>query len=590
MIKKRVLISVGLLLLLILGTVAGIFAYMQISLFEVEAIEKEAMKNYISDGGVSRFERKQDNLYYEWIPSKAVNDEVTYLFVQQSLTSDTEIVSGRVDIFAQTAELNYRKGNIYIPIKGKIVTQKTENGMNIRMIPESYGKAGLTLPDFINRNLFKSIFQTEHSVQLNIDEYSQSINFVYEDLHIENEGLGVDYLLKLPDLQMIADKLNKALNPEYIKVYEEGDANKKEAIEWVLNYPQYKEEITGKVFDDYISGGSVLAEILALAEPDVRSEIYTLYPQLETVINQSTVIKKRSALVGEMVNSYAQVVLESLRELSKSGMLVVSKGYPFDFNTMQTVTVEGLIDQYQLNVADSIRKNMNLIFVNEEVYITYQSKDDGYYVISLNGYEEVDQQTFLNKYNPDQLPKGHLTDDESTYEELYYALFMYYDEDVFIRYIKNDANEAYAIISLESNYQEYKIVLLRRDEGKFQVLADDFATVAEANAAFPDFNMNLGTRRNEEGKLLLLNSRTKRNIEAGLRERGFMEVGEKMIYCSYDGVKYIAIKLNSGEQYIYTIYRNAFLEDVYTKEEALKKFSDINPLILLQDIPGEETI
>lgn len=161
---------------------------------------------------------------------------------------------------------------------------------------------------------------------------------------------------------------------------------------------------------------------------------------------------------------------------------------------------------------------------------------------------------------------------------------------MFIRYLKNDDQEAYAIVSLESDYQSFDIVLLRRLGDVFEVLADGFTTAIEVNKAYPDFNMNLATRMNEGNKVLTLNSKTKNNIISGLKDQGFMEEDEQLIYCSYDGVRYISIALNSGEQYVYTIYRGAFLEEIYTVEEALEKFSDIDPLVILHPNPSNEIL
>lgn len=181
-----------------------------------------------------------------------------------------------------------------------------------------------------------------------------------------------------------------------------------------------------------------------------------------------------------------------------------------------------------------------------------------------------------------------MTDEVEVYEALYFAMFMHFEEDLFIRYLKNDEKEAFAIISLESDFQNYKLVILRKEEEGYQVLGDGFANVREMNTVFPDFNLNLATRMNEETKLQWLNTKTRNNIINGLKERGFMSEGEEMIYCSFDGVKYISIMLNSGEEYIYTLYREQFLDTVYTKENALERFADIDPMILLHPNPNTE--
>jgi hypothetical protein len=169
-------------------------------------------------------------------------------------------------------------------------------------------------------------------------------------------------------------------------------------------------------------------------------------------------------------------------------------------------------------------------------------------------------------------------------------LYNYLEENFFFRYLKNDDQDVFAIISLESDYQNFFMVALRKQDEQYQVLGTKFTSAKEVNKTFPDFNMNLVTRMNENTQLLILNSTTKRNLVRRLQEYGYMEEGEELIYCSYDGVRYIALALNSGEQYIQTIYKSAFLEDIYTTDEALSLFSDIDPLILLHPNPNKDAL
>jgi len=590
MTKKRVLIFISIILFIIVAVVAGFVGYLQLSLFEVEPITKNAMTSYISEQGIDSLDRIQDNLYEAFLPINKIDDELTFNFIQQEKEAGKDIVSANIHVIEGYGEINYLLGSFYVPVYVTVTSEVVDHNLNVIITPVSYGNSQLKLPTFINNFVFESIFEQPKQLQLNFKSFNNSEFFLLEKNELSADGIHAVFALQLPNLDELVELVEKGLNEDFIKTYESGTLEQVEALRWIIDYDSFKEEITSKIFENYLADGLVIHEVLALATPVALLEVYAKYPELDKVVNKERVITSRGKLIGDSVEGYGQIILEALKDYSEGGNLVVSKGYPFDLKEMKTITIDRLVEDYKLEIDEDIMSRMSLAYVKDVVYVVYESEEGLYIGITLGGYKTISQEDYESLYHIEVPSKGVLTDHIETYEALYYAMFKYYGEDVFIRYLKNDNNEAYAIVSLESNYQVFDIVLLRKLDDVFEVLDDGYTTAIDVNKDYPDFNMNLATRMNEGNKVLILNSKTKTNLINGLKDQGYMEADEEVIYCSYDGVRYISIALNSGEQYIYTIYRGAFLEDIYTVEEALEKFGDIDPLVILHPNPSTKIL
>lgn len=586
MTKKRILIFISTILILLIAAVAGFVGYLQLSLFEVEPITKNAMASNIAEQGIDGLERKQDNLYEAFMPIDKLDDELTYDFILQEKEAGRDIVSANIRLADGYAKINYLAGSFYVPVYASVTSEVVDHVVIVTMTPQSYGNSQIKMPSFINNLFFKEIYGQPKQVQLNLNDYNDSTLFTLDKSVLSADGITGLFALQLPNLDEIVVLMEEDLNEDFAKLYEEGSEDQVEAIRWITQYDTFKEEITSKIFEDYLDQGVVIHEVLALAKPATLLTIYNKFDGLDKLVDKESVIASRGKLIGDSVEGYGQILLEALKDYSEGGNLVVSQGYPFDLKEMKTITIQTLMEDYELEIDEAIVSKMSLAYVRDVVYIVYVSEEGPYIGITLGGYKNISQEDYDNLFNIEIPDEGVLTDDVEVYEELYYALFQGLGEDVFIRYLKNDDYEAYAIVSKESDYQSFEIVLLRRLGDEFEVLGDGYATAIDVNKDYPDFNMNLATRMNEGNQVLTLNSKTKNNLISGLKDQGYMEDGEEMVYCSYDGVKYISIALNSGEQYIYTIYRGAFLEDIYTVEEALEIFSDIDPLVILHPNPS----
>lgn len=153
--------------------------------------------------------------------------------------------------------------------------------------------------------------------------------------------------------------------------------------------------------------------------------------------------------------------------------------------------------------------------------------------------------------------------------------------------MKDDGTDAFVVYSSRLNFQDYAIALLK-DEGRgYKLLDNRVRSIEEINQLYPEFNLNLITRKIETTQVEIINTTTRQAIKEGLVEYGYMSEDDAVVYVSYDGNRYIAVMTDSGEQFIYTIYKDSFLERVYRLDDALDIFDDINPILFIQKRPIE---
>ncbi len=590
MTKKRVLLTIILLLLIAAAVIGGFLGYLQLSLFEVEPVEKNALTSYVDKYGLDLLDRKQDDLYEGSIPLSIIEDELTIQLINEMSNEDWQIVSGNLDLNKKNAKINYLSGDFFVPIFYRTEFNIEGDLLKVKLIPLSLGNKQLKLPEFFVDLFYEDLVNLEPEVSLSLGAYNPTEIFAFKEAFRDGDKIFVEMKLNLPKIDDLVIRIREDLNDDFSRIYSQGDSSEKEALDLLLDFDKSPDEYSAKLFEDFLDEGKLIEPMLVLAAPDTLMDIYKAYPILETKIKKSTIIQARGDLIGESVVGYGQYLLEALRQLSDEGNLILAQSYPFDFQTMETITVERLVDRYSINIPERILAGLSMSYVDGKMQIVYASDEGIYIAMNQVSYGLISEELFKNKYEKPVPESGTMDQDVTVYNEIYAAMTAYFGEEIFFRYLKNDSDEAYAIVSLQSDYQFFTLVAARKIDGSFQVTQEGFDNVLELNQLDPDFNMNLVTRMNENNHILILNQKTRNEVISGLKEKGYMDSEEELIFISYDGVKYISIVLSSWEEYIYTIYRGVYLADVYTREVAEQRFADLDPLILLHPNPNREPL
>lgn len=584
------LLFILIILLIAAAIIGGFLGYLQLSVFEVEPIEKNALSSYVSRYGLDLLERKQDDLYEGSIPLSIIEDELTLDLINETSNSDWQMVSGNLDLVQKNAKINYLVGDFFVPIYYRTEFNIQGDDLTVKLIPLSLGNKQLELPEFFVDLFYEELMDLEPSGSISLESYNPNELFTYQEALRKGDEILFDMQLNLPKLDDLVIRIQKDLNEDFARLYSSGQEGEKEALTFLMDFDENPDEYSAKLFEDFLGDAELIEPMLVLAAPDTLMDIYSAYPILESKVKKSKVIEARGVLIGESVVGYGEYLLEALKQLSEEGNLILAQSYPFDFKTMEAITIDKLVERYELDIPARILSNLSMSFVDGKMQIVYASEEGPYIAMNQVSYGVIAEEAFKNKYQKPVPEFGSEVQEVNTYNEIYAAMAMYFGEEVFFRYLKNDSDEAYAIVSKASDYQTFTLVAAKRVDGTFEVTQEGFENALELNRLDPDFNMNLVTRMNEDNQILKLNQKTRNEVVSGLKEKGYMDSDESLIFISYDGVQYISIVLSSWEEYIYTIYRGVYLADVYTREVAEERFDDLDPLILLHPNPNREPL
>lgn len=398
---KRWLTFIGALAIVIAVAVFGFIGYLQLGLFGVEPIRQNAMDEFVDSSGIKSLDRVQDNLYEAVVPVEVVNQELAGLLMDAVEDKEYEIINLNVVYESGIAQVNIQWGEIYVPVTMAVEHENTDTGHRFVFTARSYGAWGIPLPGFIDSLVFGDIFNESLTVQMNIEDYNANDIFVYESSELDAAGLICGFRLQLPNLDDIVDDIKNDIEDKYIHIYENGSDEQKEAISWIDDYDSYKDEVTSKIFDDFLGSGEVLIHVLAMVKPDTTARIYEKYPQIKNVFMADEVMKLRERLVGEAIVGYGQHILESLETMImlEDAQPVMSAGHLFDLNTMSLLTVEMLDEMYRLETSEGILREMKLVHDGGKIFVIYHSEEGVTIRIGYDGYNPVDEAVYQEKYN-----------------------------------------------------------------------------------------------------------------------------------------------------------------------------------------------
>ncbi len=584
-IKRRFFFVVIGILTIILVLCLSFWGYMQVNLFEPEdySIKEKPIENYLSSLESGFIHRTQDNLFTGFIPMSVINNELSYRIEEatQSMNIITEGVIVNAD--QKWIKINYRK-HITIPVYHDMIIYKKEEGLSVELVPIAFGKKQTKLPTIISQWIFDALIVKPIKVQLNYAAYKPGDYFEYTSSNLTNEGLFLNYELYIDDMETVLENIKASANDGLVNIYEAGTEYQQEALRFLREYHVFPENIMGLIYEDYHLDAQVITSLLILADLELFDSIIERYPMLSQRINREDILDQRAELLNQATIKYGRNVLKKFEQMEAVGNIVSHYGYFFDLDRMEPVTIELIVDLNQLKIPYDDFKQMRLIMIENEPYVLYDTDEERYLLINERSYSLISEEEYKNNYFYERPSKGDYTNDPKTYDAIYGTIEDALGEEIFIRYMKDDGVDAFVVYSSRLNDQDFTVALLKNEGNGYKLIGNGLTSIKEINREYPDFNLNLITRRIETTKVKILNSTTRHAIKEGLVEYGYIDEDEIIPYVSYDG-NYIAVMTGTGEQYIYTIYRDTFLDRVYTLDDAFEIFDDINPLLLIQERP-----
>ena len=582
--KKRFFFIVIGILIIILVLCLSFWGYMRMNTFQTYDVSENPIDHYLSSVNSDFVERTQDNLFTGFIPMSVINDEL--IFQLEKATQNKGIITQGilVDTKHKSVKINYRK-QMTIPVFHEMNLYNKKEGLSVEIVPKAFGEKQFKMPNTLNQYIFDYLIEDPIIVQINYEQFIPNKYFKQTSSKLTDEGLFLFFEFYLEDMSIIFQDIRTSANKGLINIYETGTKQQQEALRFLREHQLFPENTMGLIYADYYADAQILKELLVLAEPQLFDNIMEQYPCLNTKIEREDILNKRAELLNQATIKYGRNILNKFQQMWTTGNIVSNYGYFFDLERMEPVTIELIIDLYQMEIPYEDSQQMRLIVDEDQPYVLYDTKEERYFLIGDQSYSLISEEEYQANYAYERPPQGDYTKDAKTYDAISFAIEDALGEEIYIRYMKDDGMDAFVVYSSKLNYQNFNVALLKNKGSGYELIENELRSIKEINESYPNFNLNLITRRIETMKVELLNSSTQQAIKEGLIERGYIDENEIIPYISYDGKKYISIMTGSGDQYIYKIYRNTFLESAYPLHEAIEIFDDINPLLFIQKRP-----
>ncbi len=583
-IKQRALyILVGILLIILISSL-GVWKYFQLNLFDTSVVQDNPMERYLERQDDEFLKRTQDNRFTGFIPLEVMNEELSWQIQQAGREQDIAVSDVQVDYKEGWAKINYRSYTT-LPIYHEIKVSTNEEGAEIALLPRSFGKKQLEPPRGLRQWIFDFLIKEPIVVNLNYQAYRSVEYLDYISSQGNEDGIYLDYEFYMVELESFFQKIHQTANPGLIHIYESGTPSQKKTLQFLKDYERFPENVMGLMYEDFLTGAEAIQDLLVLVHADGVNQIIDTYPEIGKRVDKEWVLDQRAELLSQATVQNGRLILEAFEKRREIGNVVAHYDYFFDIQRMEPVTVARIVEDYKLNIPIEDYGVMRLMLYENKPYVVYDTKEERQLFINATTYSLVPEEDYQAYFHAEQPQEGVLTIHVETYDDIVNVLEEEHGEEIFIRYMKDDGADAFVVYSPKVNYQTYTTAMLKDKGLGYRIIGQNMKSVEEVNQKHPDFNLNLVVQEFEQTEAEIINTTTRQAIQEGLLESGYIDENELVTYVAYDGGRYIAVMTESGSQYIYTIYRNTFLERVYPLEEAKEIFSDINPILTLQPRP-----
>lgn len=575
--QKVGIIAVGLLGGLILLVVLFV-GFLQLNVFPVKPQTNQVMETYFLQADVFQDMGIDKDNFYLKIPLEVINQELT----KQALEQESQAYNLEFDIAANKAWVNYKINGFYIPVLYQLSPTLNSQEIEYKLQAKALGKMGLPistglLQQFISQNNLLPNTIGIHSLEFNtygldLSDWSQETGHILSKFKLAGEPL-----------DEIVEQVEELADNEVRYIYEVGSDQEKNLLRLIYEYPSSKKELSNLLVESYFKEDSLFKKFLLLMDMEIMEKTFTDFPFIEGKYERNQLLKERSDLVAESISTYGKDILRATREwMAASGGEFYNNGYPFLKKHLRTVTIPEVIETWNLSISKSIRPKIHfgLDRTDNQLAVIYMVDEGSYAVIKEDGYFVVDEKTYHARYHRSAPPSGDLTWNPETWQAITDKLKASFNtSQVFIRYMKDDGNDAFILLSFLEKPQDVQAVTFSKIDGQWQPTASNFKDISSLQGQDSRFNLNLYTDIYEDPQLIYIDQDALDNIVEELSYGQKLGQGAYPVYYSYKG-KYIYVKLSDGAEYVLTTYHQ-YLDKIYSKEEAITIFGDQMPRIIL---------
>jgi hypothetical protein len=569
------------IILLIITFIVIVLIYLHNSRFKV-AFNQMELNNYFKTQDIHKILEIEDNT----VAIELSNDVITTSFNERikhiNLANGYKILDGYIDTNKSKAFINLNIYGINIPIAMDIVLEVEKREVTLKLQNMTLrNKKLLSLPNILEKSIKNKLINNETILTINLDDYNIPPMASLSKVSFAEDKLIVMIAIDKQKLNELMKKLNTAKSQELYEIYKNDKDNidRQKAAKYMDNPNDLTNiEVKEILTDILISDEKLTKDILTIANEEDVNSVLEKYDKYITHFDKKTVINDKNKLILGKIEKCCAQLLEYVEQLPKEEYIVFLNN-PYSLEQNIKMTIQDLVNKYKLDVTEEIYNKMEFLYNynNKNYIISYKIDDNKYAIVDKDSYSFIDNNAFIEYGFNEPLEANLILDNE-----IKTKIDEYFSSNAFIRYMKSDGKYAYVVASDEKNYQDYEKFALEKND-TWKIIDTNINDLYTFSINHPGFNISTLTddflndtlyELSEDDKFAILDQLQYRDIIEDKKDIG-------LAYCSYDG-KYIAFKLTNSEEYVFLI-KYSYLDKLYKKDEAIKQWKDISPLILLQD-------
>ncbi|MCF8017932.1 MAG: hypothetical protein K9L62_00905 [Vallitaleaceae bacterium] len=578
-------LAIGLFVLFVLG--CAILTYMQFATFELFQKGETAS---------AFLEKDKENWVYEehgldiLIPEDVIAHEISILIAKDVEDTPYNLENLYYDGKEQALKVNLTFSGFYLPVVYYMEFFEEEGMLRITYDKVGIGRHELKvigpLKFLINRG---RVSQLLDKLSIDLTQYGKASGLDLMSATPVDQDLKLNFTANEEQIQAIIEQMRGAINKELLPIYSASSSPlAAEAVELLEQiYPLSAKQMK-RMIKDVTGGRELVRHLLVLTNETMTNQIVLELRKQGFDLDREQIALDRKALEGQIIDEYAIEIFEGLEAYFADKIVAYNNGRPFDLANMKTISVQDIVKNNNIMIEESILERMNFVLV-DGFSIAYEVDPSTYYIKSLDGFEVLSKEDYdlLPGSGPYVEPK--LVTDDKMWQEVETILMEKFEVDrVFIRYMKTDGTSIFTIASPVNNPQIYLSFAMMKNE-TIHILEDNVQSIEALLEAHPDFNIETATREIETVQLKKLSEEIQTYILEDMYQQGKLNHPSNYTieYSSFDG-KYISFLVSNGEEYVYKVEDTSFgtyLATVYDKEKAIRNWSDLPKIILLQDRP-----
>jgi len=575
------------LIILVCGLLAGLIATLQLGTYAY--VEERKTPEQLLNEVAGHLSYGSDGILVP-VPESVLNSELKSLLEKEITNSNISIYNTHYDGVDGRFYVNLSYRGFYVPISYALSFEQVNDDYTIC----------LSEPELTKFNWSAELIKVGLESWIGIDQktwpldvYAYGVNDYLELKSVERvrENLVLKFDIDRERVSGIVNQIRSSVDPILLDHYK---SYSQERIKPVLDILEGSGPLTDSQFQSLVTSALgdqyLLNDLLLVTRNFEGGELTGLLEDYGLTLDLETIARQRYIFKGQTIDPIITQVFVALDTHFGDGMMAFNQGKPFDIERMETMTVQRLIDFYELDISEEDAKAMTFIY-DDAFKVAYKMAEDAYYIRGIDGFEVIGQAAYLAMLGSQPFVEPiYVTDKDLWFKVTDFAKAYLEAERIYVRYMKSDGRSIFAVVSSDLDPQDYWSMALMIDNGQVALLEENVTSVPALISAHPEFNVETATREVERISFKRIGADIHDLIVEEMEQQRFIPRNSDITidYSSFDGSKYIAFMLSDGNEYVYTVENTVYgtyLATVYTKDKAMSNWTGIPELLLLQDLP-----